>query len=139
MSSEIENYLRRMSEIRRTGSAVKETSFYGTLETFFNEVGKTLKPKVRCDLGEKTFDVYLNNIAYWRNVPEKVWNYTIGGYQVLKKWLSYREFELLGRALTLDEISEVTNMIRRLSAILLLETQLNENYAKTKTNFYQFN
>jgi len=90
-------------------------------------------------LGEKTFDIYLNDVAYWRNVPERVWNYTIGGYQVLKKWLSYREFELLGRALTLDEISEVTNMIRRLSAILLLETQLNENYAKTKTNFYQFN
>ncbi len=90
-------------------------------------------------LGEKTFDIYLNDVAYWRNVPERVWNYTIGGYQVLKKWLSYREFELLGRALTLDEISEVTNMIRRLSAILLLETQLNENYAKTKANFQQFN
>jgi hypothetical protein len=37
-----------MSEIRRTGSAVKETSFYGTLENLFNEVGKDLKPKVRC-------------------------------------------------------------------------------------------
>jgi hypothetical protein len=37
-----------MSEIRRTGAAVKETSFYGTLENLFNEVGKTLKPKVRC-------------------------------------------------------------------------------------------
>lgn len=90
-------------------------------------------------LGEKTFDIYLNDVAYWRNVPERVWNYTIGGYQVLKKWLSYREFELLGRALTLDEISEVTNMIRRLSAILLLEPQLNENYGKTKADFYQFN
>ncbi len=54
MSSEIENYLRRMSEIRRTGSAVKETSFYGTLETLFNEVGKTLKPKVRCIINLKT-------------------------------------------------------------------------------------
>ncbi len=48
MTSELKNYLQRMSEIRRTGSAVKETSFYGTLETLFNEVGKTLKPKVRC-------------------------------------------------------------------------------------------
>ena len=33
----------------------------------------------------------LNESAYWRNVPEKVWDYTIGGYQVIKKWLSYRE------------------------------------------------
>ncbi len=88
-------------------------------------------------LGSKTYDVYLNNIAYWRNVPEKVWEYYIGGYQVIKKWLSYREFELLGRALTLDEVTEVTNMIRRISAIVLLEPQLNENYQKIKKNFYK--
>lgn len=88
-------------------------------------------------LGEKTFDVYLNDVAFWRNVPEKAWNYYIGGYQVLKKWLSYREFDLLGRALDLAEITEVTNMIRRISAILLLEPHLNENYRKIKTDFYK--
>ncbi len=42
-------------------------------------------------LGVKTYDVYLNDNAFWSNVPENVWNFTIGGYQVLKKWLSYRE------------------------------------------------
>ena len=89
----------------------------------------------RKHLGERTFDIYLNANAFWRNVPERVWNYTIGGYQVLKKWLSYREFELLRRALTLDEITEVTNMIRRLAAILLMENELNANYRKIKTNF----
>ena len=26
-------------------------------------------------------DIFLNNVAFWRNVPETVWNYTIGGYQ----------------------------------------------------------
>jgi hypothetical protein len=30
-------------------------------------------------LGKTTNDVYLNDTAYWRNVPEKVWDYTIGG------------------------------------------------------------
>ena len=42
-------------------------------------------------LGDATFDVYLNADAFWRNVPTAVWNYKLGGYQVLKKWLSYRE------------------------------------------------
>ena len=42
-------------------------------------------------LGETTYDIYLNERAYWRNVPAAVWNYQLGGYQVLKKWLSYRE------------------------------------------------
>ena len=41
-------------------------------------------------LGGTTFDIYLNNEAYLRNVPTAVWNYRLGGYQVLKKWLSYR-------------------------------------------------
>ena len=88
-------------------------------------------------LGATTYDIFINDIAYWRNVPEKVWQFYIGGYQVIKKWLSYREIELLGRPLILDEITEVTNMIRRISAIILLGSDLNENYRKIKTNFYK--
>ena len=49
-------------------------------------------------LGETTFDVYLNGNAYWRNIPAAVWTYKLGGYQVLKKWLSYRERPILDRA-----------------------------------------
>lgn len=80
-------------------------------------------------LGNRTVDVYLNDTAYWRNIPLPVWEYTIGGYQVIKKWLSYREFALLGRALTLDEVREVQNIARRITAILLLEPVLDANYA----------
>ena len=29
-------------------------------------------------LGHITFDVYLNERAYWRNVPAAVWNYHLG-------------------------------------------------------------
>jgi hypothetical protein len=76
----------------------------------------------------KTLDVYLNERVYWRNVPPRVWNYTIGGYQVLKKWLSYRERPLLGRGLRVDEAREVTQIARRIAAILLLEPELDANY-----------
>ena len=82
--------------------------------------------------GAPTCDVLLNNIAYWRNIPQRVWDYTIGGYQVMKKWLSYRELDLLGRALTIDEAREVMNMARRIAAILWLEAALDENYAHVK-------
>ncbi len=77
-------------------------------------------------LGEKTFDVYLNEVAYWRNIPARVWDYTIGGYQVIKKWLSYREHKLLGRPLTTDEAREVMNIARRIASILLLEPSLRQ-------------
>jgi hypothetical protein len=74
------------------------------------------------------YDIYLNDTTYWHNIPMRVWNYTIGGYQVLKKWLSYREFGILGRALTSDEAREFTQIARRLAALVALEAQLDENY-----------
>lgn len=67
-----------------------------------------------------TFDIYLNERAYWRNVPAPVWNYKIGGYQVLKKWLSYREQKILGRAAVLKEVQHFTDTARRIAAILML-------------------
>ena len=83
-------------------------------------------------LGKSTHDIYLNNTAHWRNVPEKVWDFTLGGYQVLKKWLSYREQELLGRPLTADEVREFTHTARRLAALLLLQPELDANYQRIK-------
>ena len=83
-------------------------------------------------LGATTRDVYLNNTAYWRNVPASVWDYTIGGYQVIKKWLSYREYALLGRALTTEEAREVTHMARRIAAIVLLYPAVDANYRAVK-------
>jgi hypothetical protein len=79
-------------------------------------------------LGETTCDVYLNGAAYWRNIPLNVWEYYIGGYQVIKKWLSYREEGGLGRALKPEEAREVMNMARRIAAIILLQPKLDENY-----------
>lgn len=79
-------------------------------------------------LGERTLDVYLNADAYWSNVPENVWTYKLGGYQVIKKWLSYREKDILRRPLKLEEVQEVSGMIRRIAAIILMTPALNANY-----------
>jgi hypothetical protein len=87
-------------------------------------------------LGERTCDVYLNARAYWKNIPLKVWDYYIGGYQVIKKWLSYREGKLLGRALTTEEARYVTAMARRIAAICLLQPDLDANYAAVKADTY---
>ena len=70
--------------------------------------------------GGTTFDIYLNADAFWRNVPPAVWRYKLGGYQVLKKWLSYRERTVLGRALKPDEVLQFTEIARRIAAILAL-------------------
>ena len=69
-------------------------------------------------VGETTFDIYLNDHAYWCNVPAAVWRYKLGGYQVLKKWLSYRERPILERPLTLEEVQYFTDTARRIWGIL---------------------
>ena len=68
--------------------------------------------------GDSTCDVYLNDRAYWRNVPSGVWNYYLGGYQVLKKWLSYRECKVLDRPLLPEEVQHFTDTARRITAII---------------------
>jgi len=86
--------------------------------------------------GPTTYDVYLNDVAYWRNIPPEVWDYTIGGYQVIKKWLSYRERDLLGRPLTAEEAIEVTNIARRIAALVHLQPALDANYQAVSASTY---
>jgi len=85
-------------------------------------------------LGETCFDVYLNDVAYWRCVPANVWRFTIGGYQVIKKWLSYRERALLGRDLKPEEARYVTEMMRRIAALVLMQPELDANYERVKAD-----
>jgi hypothetical protein len=84
-------------------------------------------------LGNTVVDVYLNDLSAWTNVPERVWELYIGGYQVMKKWLSYREYSFLKRPLTLAEAEEVQAMARRLTALCLLQPELDANYHNTKS------
>ncbi|MCP5116188.1 MAG: hypothetical protein GY953_35625, partial [bacterium] len=59
-------------------------------------------------LGPEAIDVWLNADVYVHAVPQAVWNFSVGGFQVIKKWLSYREKQVLGRDLTLDEVRHIS-------------------------------
>jgi len=80
-------------------------------------------------LGPRCVDVYLNGASHWAAVPVNVWEYTLGGYQVLKKWLSYRELPLLGRPLHEEEARYFAQVVRRIAAILLMGPALDASYA----------
>ncbi len=85
---------------------------------------------IRVRLARKlSFISPLNPKAEWLAVPANVWRYTLGGYQVLKKWLSYREHNLLGRPLHEDEARYFAQVVRRATAILLLGPALDQSYA----------
>ena len=104
---------------RSGASAVVADS--GKLVTrYFNNEERNALNRVFQLLEPGTNDVYLNERAYWRNVPDAVWNYKLGGYPVLRKWLSYRERRVLERSLNEDEVLYFAQMCRRIAAILEL-------------------
>ncbi len=55
---------------------------------------------------------------------------------MIKKWLSYREYALLGRPLTAEEARTLTETARRLAALRLLEPTLNANYNAVRAHTY---
>lgn len=55
-------------------------------------------------------------------------------YQVVKKWLSYREKALLGRGLKVDKAQHVTEMARRIAVLILMQPELDANYQAVKAD-----
>ena len=51
--------------------------------------------------------VWINAVQFFDNVPSEVWNFTIGGYQPVKKWLKDRK----KRKLNVDDIQHYRKMI----------------------------
>jgi hypothetical protein len=79
-------------------------------------------------LGENVIDIHLNDVTHWEAIPEATWNFKIGGFQVLRKWLSYRDSDVLGRALTSAEAREFGSIARRLTELVLASPELDANY-----------
>ena len=105
--------------------------FFGAKNAVMCGKGKT-SPAAADPQG--ALDVYINDRVHWGNVPLDVWTMTIGGYPVIKKWLSYREYRVLGRPLKLEEMTYITEVVRRLKALLLLGTELDANYRAAAEN-----
>ncbi len=154
----LETYLRELREIRSSGSAVRETSYYPALANLLNRVGTTLKPRVRCvinvrnqgagipDGGLFTPDQYASDdgptllqipgrgVIEAKGTNEDV-REVARSEQVLRYLNRYGQVlvtNFLGRSLTGAEAREVRDMVRRIAAIRLLEPLLDENYAAVK-------
>lgn len=57
-----------------------------------------------------------------RGVPEAVWNFHIGGYQICEKWLKDRK----GRTLSEDEIAHYQKIVVSLSETIRLMQEIDE-------------
>ncbi|HRS02234.1 MAG TPA: DNA methyltransferase, partial [Bacteroidota bacterium] len=68
----------------------------------------------------ETSKVWINKQQYFSNVPQEVWQYHIGGYQVCDKWLKDRK----GRTLSLDEIKTYCKIVTALSKTIEIQAEI---------------
>lgn len=86
--------------------------------TTYQVSGDNLVGKVRCE-GDK---VWINPAQYFGGVPEQVWNFRIGGYQVCDKWLKDRK----GRVLSSEDISHYQRVVVALNETIRLMREIDE-------------
>lgn len=113
----------------RSNDMVVAYSFFGNATGGWRSRQPNAPETLRTAWGAQTGDLYINDQIFFRNVPSAVWEYELGGYPVIKKWLAYRDN---GRrpdtALTLDETEHLQGMIQRIAALLALHEQLSVLY-----------
>ena len=69
-------------------------------------------------LGDTTYDVYLNERAYWRNVPAECVELPAGRLPGPQKVAVVPGERVLGRALTVEEVQAFAETARRVAAVL---------------------
>jgi predicted helicase len=68
--------------------------------------------------------IWINKTQFFKPVPQDVWDFHIGGYQVLAKYLKSRK----GRTLILDEINHVSAIADSLAFTIEQMAQIDEAY-----------
>lgn len=88
-------------------------------EVIFPEKGSNEVEFVKYAEDEK---VWINKTQYFANVPETAWNFHIGGYQVLHKWLKDRK----GRTLSFDDKEHYMKVVSALLQTIELMQKIDE-------------
>ena len=70
--------------------------------------------------------IQFNETQWFGDVPQDVWDFHIGGYQVLAKYLKDRK----GRTLSLDEVENIENVVNVLAFTIQQMEKIDKAYAK---------
>ena len=87
--------------------------------TKVGEKGKTL-----ADVKNGKGKLFINKTQYFDNLPEEVWNFHIGGYQVCYKWLYDRK--KAGRKLSAEDIEHYHKIVVALNETIKIMKQIDE-------------
>ena len=90
----------------------------------FPENGSNNVERVRYD--EAAQRVYINKDQCFEGISREVWEYQIGAYQVMEKYLKDRK----GRRLSLDEVNHYMKVTRAIRLTIELQKRVDDVYAR---------
>jgi len=76
------------------------------------------------EYNEKEKRIYINDKQYFMGVTPEVWNYHIGGYQVLDKWLKDRK----DRTLSSEDVNHYLKVITALKLTIEAQKEIDKLY-----------
>lgn len=97
--------------------------------------GKGLNLVEKVIYGEPEKRIYINKDNYFDNIDKEVFEYQIGGYRVLSKWLKDRK----GRYLSLEEITTYSRIATALRRTIETQQQIDEIYPEIEKSSVEFN
>ena len=95
-------------------------------EVGFPKSGSNKVEKVSYD--EESQRVFINKEQYFEGISKEVWEYQIGAYQVMEKYLKDRK----GRKLSLDEINHYMKVAKAIQLTIGLQEKIDDIYRKTE-------
>lgn len=78
--------------------------------------------------------VYINKDQYFEGIDKAVWEYQIGGYQVLDKWLKDRK----GGTLSLDDIKHYCKVVTALKKTIEIQEDIDGLYPNIEKEVVEF-
>ena len=116
----------RLSELgeKLVSLHLMRTSDLNETEIGFPKTGSNIVEKLSFD--ERAKKVFINKEQYFEGVSIEVWEYVIGSYQVMQKYLKDRK----KRKLTLDEINHYMKVAKAIRLTIELHEKIDEVYGK---------
>ena len=98
----------------------------------FQGTGDKRVDKIKYD--KKKERVYINEDQYFEGIPENIYQYQIGGYQVCNKWLKDRK----GKVLSLDDIKHYCKLTTAIKYTINIQKSIDESYNEAEKDLIGF-
>ena len=84
----------------------------------------------KIEYNEKSKLLWINTTQFFDGIKTEVWNYQIGGYQVLDRWLKDRK----GRILSAEDIKHYCRIVTALGKTIEIQKHIDKLYPKVEKN-----